>query len=507
MSIRFPLYLIASMLLAAAVAGLSSCNSDSYYYTEASYTGAAVTSFSLKKNDSVLRNIDSVFFSIDLVNGRIFNAEPLPKGTKLNKLPVTVGTQNVSKVNLTYRIYGTDRDTTVSYLSSPNDSINFAAGPVKLSVTSGDGLTTRDYTVKVNVYAVEPDTLFWAPQAMQYLPTPFDAPDAVKAVSRGDEALCLTTSGNEAALSTSTDLYSNVWRGSTVILPAGASVESFTTSADALYIIADGMLYTATSASDPQWTSTGTKMNYIYGIYEADGRVLGNVRNTDGTYSLLTYPASTVTPLPAEMPVSGTSNMLSLDSRWSFSPISFMLGGRLASGKCTGDTWGYDGTSWARISTRAVFPGEAIAICRYPTVDVNTKSWTFTVRNAILAIGGQDASGKVDDIVSISYDEGITWSDAATYMDLPEAIGNRAGVQLIVSSRKLDLSTATNWSSLPLPTMMQLRPEGALSRATAPITEWECPYIYMFGGHDDSGHIYNQLWRGVINRFTFVPVY
>ncbi|MBD5343635.1 MAG: hypothetical protein HDR90_01410 [Bacteroides sp.] len=508
MSIRFPLYLIASVLITSAVAALSSCNTDSYYYTEASYTGAAVTSFSLKKNDSVLKNIDSVFFSIDLINGRIFNAEPLPKGTELNKLPVTVGTQNVSKVNLTYRIYGTDRDTTVNYLTSPNDSINFANGPVKLSVTSGDGLTTRDYTVKVNVYAVEPDTLFWAPRQMHTLPSSLAAIDAVKTVARGDETLCLTTSGTSACLATSTDLYDNVWTTADITLPAGAVVESFEASADALYILGgDGTLYSATSATTPQWTSTGVKMSYIYGIYESDSRVLGNIRNADGSYSLLTYPATTVTDVPAGMPVSGTSNMLSVDSRWSFSPISFMLGGRLASGECTGDTWGYDGSSWARISSRAVMPGEAIAICRYPTVDVNTKSWTFKVRDAILAIGGQDKAGNVDDIVSISYDEGISWADADTYMNLPATISGRGGAQLIVNSRKLDLATATDWSAIPLDKLTQLRPEDMQSRATAPITEWECPYIYMFGGHDSNGQLYNQVWRGVINRFTFVPVY
>ena len=82
------------MLIAAVAAGLTSCNTDSYYYTEANYTGAPVTSFSLKSNKDVLANLDSVFFSIDLVNGRIFNAEPLPKGTDITKLPVTVGTQN-----------------------------------------------------------------------------------------------------------------------------------------------------------------------------------------------------------------------------------------------------------------------------------------------------------------------------------------------------------------------------------------------------------------------------
>ncbi|MDE5785053.1 MAG: hypothetical protein K2H98_00815 [Duncaniella sp.] len=506
MNLRFPLYFLTSLLISAAAAGLSSCNSESYYYTEASYTGAAVTSFNLKSNSDVLDNLDSVYFSIDLVNGRIFNAEPLPKGTPINKLPVTVGSQNVSKVNLTYRIYGTDRDTTVSYLTSPNDSINFASGPVKLSVTSGDGLTTRDYTIKVNVYAIEPDTLFWSTKALRTLPSPFDIPVASKATSRGDETLCLTTSADKAFLATSTDLYSGIWSGSEIALPDGADVKSFSASPDALFIIANGELYTAAPASVPQWATTGVKMDYIYGIYEADSRVLGNVANPDGTYTFVTHPASAGTPVPAEMPVSGTSNMLTLDSRWSFSPIVMMLGGRLASGKCTGDMWGYDGSTWTRISTRAVTPGEEIAICRYPTIEINKNSWTFTKRDAIIAIGGQDEKGIVDDIVSVSYDQGITWADAATYLELPEPIAGRGGIQLIVRNHTLDLATATDWSSLPLEYLSMLRPADA-SRAIKPITQWECPYIYMFGGHDSQGVLFDQVWRGVINRYTFVPLY
>lgn len=506
MTLRFPLYFLTSMLITAAVAGLSSCNTDSYYYTEASYTGAAVTSFNLKSNPDVLANIDSVYFSIDLVNGRIFNAEPLPKGTPVDKLPVTVGSQNVSRVDLTYRIPGTDRDTTISYLTSPNDSINFSNGPVKLSVTSGDGLTTRDYTVTVNVYAVEPDTLFWSTKAMHSLPSPFATPEFSKAVSCSDATMCLTTSAGKAYLATSTDLYANLWTGSEISLPEQADVKSFSASPDALFIIGNGMLYTAAPASVPQWTSTGVKMDHIYGIYDAASRVLGNVANPDGTYTLVTYPATTETPVPAEMPVSGTSNMLTLDSRWSFSPIVMMLGGRLASGKCTGDMWGYDGSTWTCISTRAVTPGEEIAICRYPTIEINKSSWSFRKRDAIIAIGGQDEDGIVDDIVSISYDQGITWADAATYLELPEPIAARGGVQLIVSNHTLDLSTATDWSAMPLDKLSMLRPADA-SRAIKPITQWECPYIYMFGGHDSDGVLYNQIWRGVINRFTFVPVY
>ena len=69
----------AAVLLLAAGA----CNSSENYGQEgtADYSGTAVKSFSLKENDQVLNNIDSVFFSIDLVNGMIFNADSLPVGT------------------------------------------------------------------------------------------------------------------------------------------------------------------------------------------------------------------------------------------------------------------------------------------------------------------------------------------------------------------------------------------------------------------------------------------
>ncbi|MDE6243060.1 MAG: hypothetical protein K2M14_03515, partial [Muribaculaceae bacterium] len=36
--------------------------------------------------------------------------------------------------------------------------------------------------------------------------------------------------------------------------------------------------------------------------------------------------------------------------------------------------------------------------------------------------------------------------------------------------------------------------------------KWECPYIYLFGGRDADGKLYDTVWRGVINRLTFSPI-
>lgn len=35
---------------------------------------------------------------------------------------------------------------------------------------------------------------------------------------------------------------------------------------------------------------------------------------------------------------------------------------------------------------------------------------------------------------------------------------------------------------------------------------WDCPYIYIFGGLSDAGTLNDEVWRGVLNRLTFVPL-
>ena len=140
-----------------------------------SYANCAVTSFSLAKDDSVVAALDSVYFSIDLVGARIFNADSLPVGTDVSKLIIKVGTSSASACDITFPIPGTKRDTTINIIESPNDSINFSEGPVQMVVKSYDGQAQRAYTVSVNVHKEIPDTLLWQTAAERSLPS---APDA-----------------------------------------------------------------------------------------------------------------------------------------------------------------------------------------------------------------------------------------------------------------------------------------------------------------------------------------
>lgn len=509
MTKRFPLYTLLTLIVMGII---SSCNSDSdSFVAEGDFGNCTVSSFSLAKNDSVLTGLDSVFFSIDLVNAVIFNADSLPKDTRTDKLIVNIGTSSASACDLTFRNPETGRDTTISYIDSPTDSINFADGPVKLLIKSYDGLSSREYTVKVNVHTEVPDTLYWSEAARRTLPSGLTSPSEQKTVEFKGKVYCLTTAGQQASVASTVNPFDNDWTTSTATLPAGAVVSSFSASNSSFYILdTNGRLYT--SADALTWTATDVRMDYLYGGYE--NSVLGVRKDSDG-WKHVSYPASTEQAIPNGCPVSGTSQMILYETKWSAKPLAIFVGGRDASGNAVGSTWGYDGETWAKISTRDIDEREGVSLFPYFTPRVNTSTWRVTERSVIIAVGGRyesTAGNVVSKTVYVSYDQGITWNEASSYLQLPDYMPPFANAQAIVVPTTLEVSrsTADGWTSLEgtrLPAWATPVPFARTSRVSKPIDEWECPYIYLFGGESVNGTLHNTLWRGVIRRFSFRPLY
>ena len=86
------------MLIACITAGCNDDDTSEMVTIEGDYYNCGITSFSLSKNDSVLRALDSVFFSIDMINAEIYNADSLPKGTDIRKIVVNVGASAAKSV-------------------------------------------------------------------------------------------------------------------------------------------------------------------------------------------------------------------------------------------------------------------------------------------------------------------------------------------------------------------------------------------------------------------------
>lgn len=505
MKLKYALY------LAAGIALLSACNKkDDSAATEAeeiSYTSVAVNSFSLKKDADVLANLDSVFFSIDLNNAVVFNADSLPRGTKVDNLVLKIGLPTLTSAEI---IEAPDADgnvRTVDYLTSPDTAIDFTNGDATLRLVSYDGASTRDYTIKVNVHRVDADMLAWGNVALSALPGNVASPTAQKTVCYGGNAYCFVTDGSVTRLSVSANPASDPWTTRAASLPADARIETVTAAGDALYVLgADGTLYT--SADGETWQSTSETMHWLYGDY--DGRLMG-CRQSGANWEVTFYPSMTALPMPAGFPVDGTSALVSTDNKWASSPLAVMIGGRRADGSLTGDTWGFDGSTFAVVNNVA-FPEDLEGMTLIPYLSYVTRlaSWTGEEYPSLIAFGGRNSSGEPARRVYLSVDGGINWKIADDLMQLPEYIPSMSGADALVFNTVLGAggSRGDGWVEMParqLPPWLQIaRP---MAGARGEVSTWECPYIYLFGGIGADGRLEDSVWRGVINRLTFKPLW
>lgn len=478
----------ALSLIAAICVGnvFTGCNSNNESYTYSfNYGSTAIKSFSLQNNSRVLDNLDSVYFSIDLVNAKIFNAQPLPRGTAINSLPVNITTDNCSKVELNFRTKW-NNDTTIDYLQSSNDSINFANGPVDLYVVSYDGIESRHYNLYVNVWDTNPDSLAWA-QATYRFPSEFSSPQKAKAVEAGENFYMLSAYSGSYSLGRSDMLYEpDSWEYLEVdfgdVTPV---IDTFTgTSGGSLYIIGSDDLLYRSDDEGASWTSTGTSMKWIYGSYNDD--ILGSFYDNSGIYSVL-YANGSETRLQQTdptFPVINTSNVVVFNSDWAVNPMAMFVGGQSADGTVSGDSWSFDGSKWAKTGSEVISPATAMSLFKYTYASTDSDTWRVSYEPLLYAVGGKGADGRMKNATLFSADMGRHWVEAPANYVTPSSFPSVSGMQLLVQ----DYSETVN------------------SRAVKPITEWECPFIYAFGGYSVNGVLNSRVWKGVLVRYTFKPI-
>lgn len=294
----------------------TSCNSkDTEDSMQTGYdvsTDVAVNGFKLKADSRILSGLDSVFFSIDLEQGLIYNADSLPKGTPLRGLiPVISYNSEVSSAKITMT-GGKYHDGVIDYKKNPTDSVDFS-GRVVLTLVAQDGETTRDYLLKVNVHKMEPDSLWWDEMAVAALPSRFAAtPRVQRTVQLENRAVTLLQEADGTyTLSTTSDVAAADWNKTALSFEFEPDVRSLSAATDKLYILSeDGLLYSSTDGL--QWQNTGmTGWNNIIGVYE--NRLLG-MRLGSGNYTFAEYPVGGIDgeSVPADFPVEASHRILLL---------------------------------------------------------------------------------------------------------------------------------------------------------------------------------------------------
>ena len=145
-------------------------------------------------------------------------------------------------------------------------------------------------------------------------------------------------------------------------------------------------------------------------------------------------------------------------------------------------------------------------------LDVHEKpkafQWLVLSIQHVLAMFGATEMGVAEKTVYISLDQGLNWKKADELMQINnENIPSRYNAQALVFSSTINARSTKQWNELAIKKL----PNGWTivnpfeTRAITAVTEWECPYIYIFGGENGT-ILYNTVWRGVINRLSFKPI-
>lgn len=244
MRIKFLSVIVSFLIVSFAV---SSClnSDDDYEYS----SDATLKAFVLDTVHGV-----NYTFTIDQLNRLIYNRDSLPVGSDTIIDRILIKTMSVTG----WITSGSPNDTLFSTADSVDltPAMNNDAG-MQFKVHAADGLTTREYKLKVNVHLQDPDSLVWTD--MQKIGSVFSNtvnPGEQKVVILGNELLVYTS--NTTVYKTSAKPGEYGWSQASVVnLPSDAKLTSAVSYKDALYMVTESKKV-FTSSNGTNWTEVTT---------------------------------------------------------------------------------------------------------------------------------------------------------------------------------------------------------------------------------------------------------
>ena len=400
-------------------------------------------------------------FTIDQLNRLIYNRDSLPVGSDTIIDRILIDTMTVTG----WITSGSPTDT-VFVISDSVDlrpAMNNDAGML-FKAHAADGVTVREYKLKVNVHLQDPDSLVWTD--MQKRGNVFSNTinsGQQKAVVLGDELFVYTSNSTAYKTSTAPDKYN--WSKVNVSnLPSDVKLTSAVEYNSALYMVTESKrVFSSTNGA--AWTEVTTLGDNVIvlingfsdrlsGIVEINGKQYFNICKDGKNWEAENTADNLILEeVPAGFP---TENISTTQTSTGNGVEKVVLAGMpLANEKETTPWFSLDGKGWA-----------SLANTMYDTYCPGMDNPAIMYYGDMFYCFG----GELDAIYSSI--TGIAWSKTETKFLLPQEFKGKGAYSIIVEPTK--------------------------DKTVAPADKRDFIWV-IFGGNGTK----NEVWRGRLNRLGF----
>lgn len=461
-------------------------NDDSFNPVVPESTDAELISFSL--NHLLLSELGKTKFSIDQRNAIIYNHDSLPFLTKLpNRVVVTYTNGRGDDGNLQtvpeegeepVWIQSEDSvyivNTVVIYNPVWNDETNkletdtvFITKFAEFNVVAKD-LTTKKYSLKINIHQVDPDSIRYEPIASDLS---FLDSEENKTVKFNNSYFTYVKDAEGVSTYQSTDMIT--WEkiniayyamGIPPILPKNTIVKEIKSSEQGVFALTEtGELYTTVNGYHWQFVNVEYPVKSILGymhtnalqqeglalIVEKEGNLVFAFMSEFST-ALVKYG----TVVPANFPI---SDFLVVNNQSNVVNRITVVNGISSSDEDLNTVWTTeDGLKWVFLTKKQ------------GSLPLIKGGNAFIYNGRIYFAGGVvvgETENPFNERVYTSRDGGMTWQQEAAKAEFPESFERRMNASSVVDNEGI--------------------------------------YFYMIGGTDNAGSARRDVWKGVVNSRTF----
>ncbi len=441
---------------------LSSCLSDNDYEYEYEVRNCQIKSITVENKDSV-PEVSNMRFTIDQVNGYIYNIDSLPYNTSLrHKLVTSVEVVNPSII-ASINAFPEASEDTIKIGKEEKDSIDFSK-PVRIVVESVDGATKKQYRVWINVHQVNPELLPWKKQKTS-MKQVFEEQKAFYVPGDAYYVFGLNVHTSGYSVSISSDLNLTEWKAVPLNgLPAsGLKLNQMARMGSQFYLIDDaGSLYVSADGINWNEKTLSVSVTSLMGVLKSSvnqpvEKLSMVVKDEQGNNLFATWSETDILAVSddkQEVPVTFPVNDFASAGYNSMHHERLIAGcGVDREGNIQNAMWvTIDGLSWVVATNKS-----------HEFLSLRGASMAY-YDNMFYLVGGIKGDKPTSDIY-VSKDKGINWTKVDELKELPEDFESRAYATLIVDENN---------------------------------------YMMIFGGKASavSNHA-DEVWKGRINRLGF----